>query len=270
MAPYMFVGLIAFLLIGYPVAFSLCAVAIAFAIYGISSGLLDAGFLNTIPLRLFGIMSNELLLAIPFFTFMGAILERSRLSEDMLEGFRAVVRAGPRRTCLCGHLRRRGTRRHYRHGRSLGDRHGDDRAAGDDALRLQYAARHRSHRRLGHDHPAHSPCSRPHCACRAIGEAGGRYVSRRHRTVGRSSRAVLPVHPGDEHHFAQIHAGASSGSAHAARLGTRQQALARNDPFARAHFRGARDHSDGACDAHRIGGDGGGRLSSACLVQPAA
>jgi tripartite ATP-independent transporter DctM subunit len=86
-APYMFAGLIIFLLIGYPVAFSLCAVGLAFAAFGIMAGLLDASFLNTVPLRLYGIMSNDLLLAIPFFTFMGSILERSRLAEDMLEGF---------------------------------------------------------------------------------------------------------------------------------------------------------------------------------------
>ncbi len=86
-APFMFAGLIIFLLIGYPVAFSLCAVGLAFAAYGIMTGLLDASFLNTVPLRLYGVMSNDLLLAIPFFTFMGAILERSRLAEDMLEGF---------------------------------------------------------------------------------------------------------------------------------------------------------------------------------------
>jgi len=87
-APFMFVGLILFLLIGYPVAFSLASVGIVFAAFGIVTGLLDASFLNTIPLRLFGnIMSKELLLAIPFFTFMGAVLEKSRLAEDMLEGF---------------------------------------------------------------------------------------------------------------------------------------------------------------------------------------
>ena len=86
-APFMFAGLILFLLIGYPVAFSLAAVGMGFAAFGIFTGLLDASFLNTVPLRLFGVMSNDLLLAIPFFTFMGAILERSRLAEDMLEGF---------------------------------------------------------------------------------------------------------------------------------------------------------------------------------------
>jgi tripartite ATP-independent transporter DctM subunit len=86
-APYMFAGLVIFLLIGYPVAFSLAAVGLGFAFFGIETNLLESSFLNTIPLRLFGIMSNDLLLAIPFFTLMGAILERSRLAEDMIEGF---------------------------------------------------------------------------------------------------------------------------------------------------------------------------------------
>jgi tripartite ATP-independent transporter DctM subunit len=87
-APFMFLGLIVFLLIGYPVAFSLAAVGIAFALFGFATGLLDTSYLNSIPLLLFGrVLSNELLLAIPFFTFMGAILERSRLAEDMIDGF---------------------------------------------------------------------------------------------------------------------------------------------------------------------------------------
>ena len=136
-APYMFLGLIIFLLIGYPVAFSLASVGIAFAAFGIATGLLDASFLNTIPLRLFGnIMSKELLLAIPFFTFMGAILEKSRLAEDMLEGFGQLFGPAARRLSLCGHLCRRHSRRRHRDRRCLGHRHGDHRAAGDDALRV--------------------------------------------------------------------------------------------------------------------------------------
>ncbi|MBL8287685.1 MAG: TRAP transporter large permease subunit, partial [Rubrivivax sp.] len=63
----------------------LAALGLFFAGIGITTGLLDASFLATLPLRLFGIMSNDLLLAIPFFTFMGSILERSGLAEDMLD-----------------------------------------------------------------------------------------------------------------------------------------------------------------------------------------
>ena len=86
MPPLMFGGLIVFLLIGFPVAFSLAAVGFFFAAVGISIEQFEFVFLNGLPSRFFGILSNELLLAIPFFTFMGAILERCGLAEDLLEG----------------------------------------------------------------------------------------------------------------------------------------------------------------------------------------
>jgi tripartite ATP-independent transporter DctM subunit len=86
MPPLMFGGLIVFLLIGFPVAFSLGAVGIFFALIGVSIDQFEFVFMNGLPARFFGILSNELLLAIPFFTFMGAVLERCGLAEDMLEG----------------------------------------------------------------------------------------------------------------------------------------------------------------------------------------
>ncbi len=76
MAPLMFGGLILFMLIGYPAAFSLAAVGLFFGFIGIELGLIAPDFLGNLTYQLFGIVSNELLLAIPFFTFMGAILER--------------------------------------------------------------------------------------------------------------------------------------------------------------------------------------------------
>jgi tripartite ATP-independent transporter DctM subunit len=85
MAPLMFGGLIAFMLIGYPVAFSLAAVGLCFGMIGIEMGFFDPGFLQALPERVFGILANDLLLAIPFFTFMGAVLERCGLAEDLLE-----------------------------------------------------------------------------------------------------------------------------------------------------------------------------------------
>ena len=84
--PLMFGGMILFLLIGFPVAFSLAAVGLVFGLFGILSGHFSPDFLQALPFRFFGIISNELLLAIPFFTFMGAILERCGLAEDLLEG----------------------------------------------------------------------------------------------------------------------------------------------------------------------------------------
>ncbi|MCC7425416.1 MAG: TRAP transporter large permease subunit [Alphaproteobacteria bacterium] len=86
MPPLMFGGLVLFLLIGFPVAFSLSAVGLFFGLVSIELGFFTAQYLHNLPLRVFGIMSNELLLAIPFFTLMGAILERCGLAEDLLEG----------------------------------------------------------------------------------------------------------------------------------------------------------------------------------------
>ena len=86
MAPVMFGGLVLFLLIGYPVAFSLLGVGFFFAWIAIAHGYFTTDLLQALPERVFGIMSNDLLLAIPFFTFMGAILERCGLAEDLLEG----------------------------------------------------------------------------------------------------------------------------------------------------------------------------------------
>lgn len=84
-APIMFVSLIVFLLSGFPVAFSLAANGILFGIIGIELGLLDFVLLQAIPERIYGIMQNDTLLAIPFFTFMGIILQRSGMAEDLLE-----------------------------------------------------------------------------------------------------------------------------------------------------------------------------------------
>lgn len=86
MAPLMFGGLVVFMLIGYPVAFSLGAVGLFFAFIGIEEGFFTTALMQALPERVFGIMANDLLLAIPFFTFMGAILERCGLAEDLLDG----------------------------------------------------------------------------------------------------------------------------------------------------------------------------------------
>ena len=87
MAPAMFAALVVFLLLGLPVAFSLAALGLASGLLAIELGLFPAAFMANLPYRIFGILSNELLLSIPFFTLMGAILERSGLAEDLLEGF---------------------------------------------------------------------------------------------------------------------------------------------------------------------------------------
>ncbi len=92
LAPIMFAALVVFLLAGYPVAFSLAAVGLMFFVLGVELAPYSGGVINlswpllkTLPERIYGVMSNETLLAIPFFAFMGLILERSGMAEDLLE-----------------------------------------------------------------------------------------------------------------------------------------------------------------------------------------
>ena len=84
-APLMFAALIIVMLLGYPVAFALAAVGIGFALLGIQLGLLGPELIQALPQRLWGVMSNDTLLCVPFFTFMGLILERSGMAEDLLD-----------------------------------------------------------------------------------------------------------------------------------------------------------------------------------------
>ena len=85
MAPIMFAALVVFLLLGYPAAFSLGAVGLIFGLIGIELGQFAPDFLQALPERIYGVMSNDTLLAIPFFTFMGLVLERSGMAEDLLD-----------------------------------------------------------------------------------------------------------------------------------------------------------------------------------------
>ncbi|MBY0463664.1 MAG: TRAP transporter large permease subunit, partial [Burkholderiales bacterium] len=83
--PFMFVTLLAFLLSGFPVAFALAATGLFSGLVGMELGLFPSNLFQALPLRVFGIMQNDTLLAIPFFTLMGIILERSRMAEELLE-----------------------------------------------------------------------------------------------------------------------------------------------------------------------------------------
>ncbi len=85
LAPIMFAAVVFFLLSGFPVAFSLAACGLLFGFIGMELGLLPSSLFQALPLRVFGIMQNEVLLAIPFFTLMGLILERSGMAEDLLD-----------------------------------------------------------------------------------------------------------------------------------------------------------------------------------------
>lgn len=92
MAPIMFASLVIFLLLGYPVAFSLAACGLVYFIVGVELAPLSSGaislswpLLQSLPERIYGVMNNEVLLAIPFFTLMGLVLERSGMAEDLLD-----------------------------------------------------------------------------------------------------------------------------------------------------------------------------------------
>ena len=83
MALYLFIAVCLVLLIGFPVAFSLAGTALAFAGVGMMLGHFDASFLHAIPNRLFGIVSNSILMAVPLFIFMGVMLEKSKVAENL-------------------------------------------------------------------------------------------------------------------------------------------------------------------------------------------
>jgi len=83
------------LLAGFPVAFTLAGVALIFALIGIMTGIFDPAFLGAFPSRIFGIMSNETLIAVPVFVFMGVMLERSRLADQLLQALAQLMRRIP-------------------------------------------------------------------------------------------------------------------------------------------------------------------------------
>jgi tripartite ATP-independent transporter DctM subunit len=81
----MFIVVCVVLMLGYPVAFTLSGVALMFALMGTITGQFDGAFLEALPNRLFGIMSNQLLIAVPLFVFMGIMLEKSKIAENLLK-----------------------------------------------------------------------------------------------------------------------------------------------------------------------------------------
>lgn len=86
----LFLGAIVVLLLGYSVAFSLAGTGLIFAAIGIMTGHFDAGFLEAVPNRLFGIMNNTVLIAVPLFVFMGVMLEKSKIAEELLDTMAAL------------------------------------------------------------------------------------------------------------------------------------------------------------------------------------
>ena len=153
----MVVAVCATLLIGYPVALTLAGVSLAFAAIGGAAGVFDFGLLGALPQRIFGIMNNDVLLAIPLFIFMGVMLERSRIAEELLETMGRLFGAVPGglgiAVTLVGVLLYRG-QGHCR--RDHGD-NGTDRAADHAASRLRQGAGRglcRGDRDVGADFPA--------------------------------------------------------------------------------------------------------------------
>ncbi len=157
LAVLLVVAVCAALFAGYPVALTLAGVSLAFAVLGHLTGAMSFTILAALPQRIFGVMTNGTLLAIPMLIFMGVMLERSRIAEDLLETMGRLVRPPARRAGD-----RRGAGRHAAGGgQGRGRRHhrddGADRAAGDAALRLRQETggrNRRGHRDAGADFSA--------------------------------------------------------------------------------------------------------------------
>ncbi len=142
LGPLMFVVVFLTIFLGYPVAFSLGGVALVFAWLGVQGGYFGWEYLELFPERVFGVMSNSVLLAVPYFIFMGTMLERSRLAEDLLRTIGLLF--GPMRGGLDvrGGVRRCVARCRDRRRRCVGRRDGADLAADHAALRLPRRAGH--------------------------------------------------------------------------------------------------------------------------------
>ena len=94
MALLLFIAICLTLMAGYPVAFVLGGVSLLFAMLGMLMGIFDMGFMGSLPSRLYGIMNNQTLLAVPLFVFMGVMLEKSRVAEDLLESMSRLFEIG--------------------------------------------------------------------------------------------------------------------------------------------------------------------------------
>ena len=143
MPPLMFGGLIVFMLIGYPVAFSLAAVGLVFGFIGIQTGYFTIAFLQALPDRRLRHHLQRPPARHPVLHLHGRDPRALRPGRGSARGHRPAVRPGARRPRLRRDPGRRDPRRDHRHGRRIGHRHGRDLAAGHDALRLRHEARHR-------------------------------------------------------------------------------------------------------------------------------
>ena len=256
MAPLMFGGMILFMLIGYPAAFSLAATGLFFGFIGIELGLITPDFLGNLTYQLFGIISNDLLLAIPFFTFMGAILERCGLAEDLLDSIGQLfgpVRGGMSYAVIFV-------------GAILGAITGTVAASViamgvismPPMIKYGYSVRHT----MGVIAASGTITQLipPSLVLVVLADVLGRSVGDMYAgAIGPSMIqialfcAYVAVVSID---LAEQRAGAAAGGAHAARLGAAEEVPARHDPVARADLPRARHDLHGPRDADRSGAMG--------------
>src|SRR6266446_5936040 len=195
MPPLMFGGLVLFMLVGYPVAFSLAALGFFFGCIAIEYGFFGLNYLQAIPGHVFGnVLSNDLLLAIPFFTLMGAVLEQCGLAEDMLDSMGQLF--GPIRGGLGYSVNHRWLHswRHYRYRCRASYRDGVDLDADNDPLRLQHALHDRRLGRFGNHHATGPPSLVLIVLADQLGKSvGDMYPARGARRFSRlrSSRSIL-------------------------------------------------------------------------------
>ena len=175
----MFGAVVVLLMFGFPVAFTLLGTAIAFALLGASLGLFDLGLLSALPLRIAGLMENDLLQAIPLFLYLGVILQQTTLAADLLEGLAAVFRPPCRRARGRDHPDQHALGPHHRRGRRHGAHDRPPGAADHARRRLRPQARrgHRLQRRHARHH--HAALDRAHPARRL-------HAARQHRGPARA------------------------------------------------------------------------------------
>ena len=211
--------MILFMLIGYPAAFSLAAAGLFFGFIGIELGLITPGLPRQPHLPAVRHHLERPAAGDPVLHLHGRDPRTLRARRGPARFDRAVVRPGARRHVLRGDLRRRDPRRHHRHGRGLGDRHGRDLDDADAQIRLLDAPHHGRDRGLRHHHPAHPAVAGAGRARRPARPLGRRHVCRRDRPEPHPGRAVLHLGRDRQRHLAEGRAGAAARGAHAARLG---------------------------------------------------
>ena len=187
LAILMVVAVCGLLFFGYPVALTLGGVSLAFAALGHLTGAMGFSFIGALPQRVYGVMTNEVLLAIPLFIFMGVMLERSRVAEELLETMGRLFGTLARRPRHFRRHRRHAARRRQGRGRRHHGDDGPDRAADHAAPRLRQAARRR-HRRRDRDAWRRFSRPRPCWCCSATSSrppirrrSSSRAISRRRR-----------------------------------------------------------------------------------------